>query len=162
MSTAQKKKPDSTKKEVSEPKRRLEFEKSAGAVVFYPSIPVEYLLLFSSFWEFPKGLIDPGESEIEAALREVREETGLEVEFEEGFRNITTYFKRRHETGALVKKTVVYFLARARTQKVELSSEHNDARWLTFDNALKQLTYENSRQLLRKANSFLKNGTSLP
>ena len=140
----------------------MEFEKSAGAVVFYPSSPVEYLLLFSSFWEFPKGLIDTGETEIEAAQREVLEETGLEVEFVEGFRIESTYFKHHHETGALVKKTVVYFLARARTRKIKLSWEHNEAQWLTLASAVEQLTFENSRQLLIEADSFLKNRNLLP
>lgn len=162
MSLKRKKQQEPIEEEESLPKRRLVFEKSAGAVVFYPSSPAKYLLLFSSFWEFPKGRLDPGETEIEAARREVREETGLEVDFVEGFRDISTYFKRSHETGALVKKTVVYYLARARTRKAKISWEHSEARWLTFDMALEQLTYGNSRQVLYKADSFLKNGNSLP
>ena len=76
-------------------------ETSAGAVVFYRSDlgqreeRIEYLLLLSNFWGFPKGHIEAGESEHAAALREIREETGLEVELLEEFRQADDYWIQR-------------------------------------------------------------------
>ncbi len=131
------------------------FEKSAGAVVFARGKQVEYLLISQNYWEFPKGMIDPDEGETAAARREVREETGLEVELIPGFRESIQYFYR-HKDGALVKKQVVYFLGEAKSRKVQLSWEHREARWVTFDEAMNLLQYENARTILKKANERIR------
>jgi 8-oxo-dGTP pyrophosphatase MutT (NUDIX family) len=94
-------------------------EKSAGAVVFFRGKTIEYLLIRSKHWEFPKGWVEQGESEHDAALREVREETGLGISLVPNFRETIDYFYRRKD-GTLVKKQVVYFLGEtaARTHKI--------------------------------------------
>jgi bis(5'-nucleosidyl)-tetraphosphatase len=89
------------KKTTSEAKSKpkLIIEKSAGAVVFYRDAQVEYLLLRANHWEFPKGLVDANESEQDTAVREVREETGLEIKLLPNFRETIQYFYRRKENG---------------------------------------------------------------
>ncbi len=134
-------------------KAPLVLEKSAGAVVFYRGAALEYLLIFSTYWEYPKGLVEPDETETEAAQREVREETGLEVQLVPGFREELNYFYRRG--GNLIKKQVVYFLDEAANHNVQVSWEHREAKWLTYEAALAGLKYENAREVLRKANEFL-------
>lgn len=138
---------------------RFDREKSAGAIVYHRSRPVEFLLIAAGYWEFPKGRIDADESEVEAALREVHEETGLDVRLQDGFRRETSYVYRRHRDGALVKKQVVYFLGEATTRDVRLSSEHQDKVWLPFEDALARLRHESSRQLLTAAHQFLRERT---
>jgi bis(5'-nucleosidyl)-tetraphosphatase len=135
---------------------RVLLEKSAGAVVVYRATQLEYLLILSTYWEFPKGLVEVHESETEAAVREVREETGLDVKLLPGFRQEINYFYRRG--GNLIKKQVVYFLGEAASQEVQVSWEHHDAQWLTFEAALAELKYENAREVLKKANEFLTDG----
>ena len=146
-----------TKRKPAATQRRgnLPFEKSAGAVIFHPGTPPQFLLIYSTYWEFPKGRVDPNESERDAAIREVREETGLDVQLVEGFREEVNYFYRQRNTGLLVKKQVVYFLGHAKTQTVKLSKEHHHSQWLAFDAALAQLKYPSVRNLLVKANDFL-------
>ena len=128
-------------------------EKSAGAIVFYRGEQIEYLLLLSNYWGFPKGHIEAGENERAAALREIREEAGLAIRLLEGFREIDAYSFR--SKGELVQKQSVYFLAQARDQNSRLSHEHSAMTWLTFDQAIQRLSYEGGRTILRKANDFL-------
>ena len=133
-------------------------ERSAGAVVFYleGKAEPEYLLLHytARHWDFPKGNIEAGENEKQAATREIREETGItEVEFQEGFRMKIDY-KYLHGR-KLVKKEVVLFLARTRTSQVTLSHEHIGFAWRKFDDAMQQLTYRNAKNLLSAAKDYL-------
>jgi bis(5'-nucleosidyl)-tetraphosphatase len=128
-------------------------ETSAGAVVFYRGEQIEYLLLLSTYWGFPKGHIEAGEDERTTARREVREETGLQVTLLDDFRQVDAYtFSHR---GTIVQKQSVYFLGQARDRNSRLSWEHSDMVWLPFDDALARLNYEGGRAILRAADRFL-------
>jgi bis(5'-nucleosidyl)-tetraphosphatase len=134
---------------------KLVVEKSAGAVVFHRAESVEYLLIRSTYWEFPKGMIDASESETAAAIREVREETGMDVNLIDSFRETIQYFYRHKQDGALVKKQVIYFLGEAGSRAVKISWEHQEARWVSFQEALELVKYENARAILQKANEYV-------
>ena len=112
---------------------------SAGVVVVHVAGgAVQYLLLRAyKNWDFPKGLVEPGEQPLDAALREVREETTLEsLAFDWG----TDYV----DTGPYNKgKISRYYLARSGATKVHLPinpelgfPEHQEARWVGFETAL--------------------------
>ena len=134
-------------------------ERSSGAVVFYMEDGIsepEYLLLHytAGHWDFPKGNIESGENEKQAALREIREETGItDVEFIDGFRMKIEY--RYRQGKRLVLKEVVLFLAQTRTRQVTLSHEHIGFAWRNYQNAMQQLTYMNAKNLLSSARNFL-------
>ncbi|MGE5264164.1 MAG: bis(5'-nucleosyl)-tetraphosphatase [Acidobacteriota bacterium] len=128
-------------------------EKSAGAIVFYPGERIEYLLLLSTYWGFPKGRIEKKEDERTAALREVREETGLEVAIVEGWREADDYWYQLK--GQRVHKQAVFFIAQAPSRESKISWEHEDMAWLTFEAALDRLKFDNLRQLLTGANAFI-------
>jgi bis(5'-nucleosidyl)-tetraphosphatase len=135
-------------------------ERSAGAIIFSVKYPrgVNFLLLKYSagHWDFPKGNIENGEDETQAASREIREETGIEnVVFLKGFERNITYNYRREQN--LVRKKVIFFLAKANSQKVILSNEHIAYSWNKFDTALAKLTYKTAKDILIDANNFLKN-----
>jgi bis(5'-nucleosidyl)-tetraphosphatase len=128
-------------------------EISAGAVVFHRGEQIEYLLLFSNYWGFPKGHIESGEDDRTAALREVREEAGLEVSILEGFCVADSYTFRRR--GQPIEKQAIYFLGESPNRNSRLSHEHNDMIWLPFDQAVARLGYEGGRKILRQANDFI-------
>lgn len=135
----------------------MKFEKSVGVIVFRKGkAGPEFLLLQNSskgFWDFPKGLAEPDESEGSTAKRELKEEAGLEkVRFIDGFREKVTYFYRFE--GELVRKDLTMFLGEAADEKVRLSWEHSSHEWLTFDQARVRLKTQ-KLQLLEKANKFL-------
>ncbi len=158
--TEKKQSQKTTSKTVLKPRPQLVIEKSAGAVVFYRRAQLEYLLLRAGTWGFPKGLVEVNEAEQAAALREVREETGLTVSLVPDFREVIQYFYR-HKDGALVKKQVVYFLGQAERREVHISWEHEDARWVSYEEGLELLQFENLREILRKAHTKLTDENSL-
>ncbi len=134
-------------------------ERSAGLVVFYQDEKKSryYVILChrnGSHWGFAKGKIEAEEDEKEAAQRETEEELGLkETEIIPGFREEVSYHFYRGKY--FVAKKVVYFLGRTFTKEYRLSVEHIDYRLLPFDDALKQITYKESRKVLRRAEEFL-------
>lgn len=135
-------------------------EVSAGAVLILndPDSPKDFLILNYSYghWDFPKGNIEKGETEIETVFREVSEETGIsDLQILEGFRQQISYKYRKKSR--LVNKSVIYYLAMTSTRKVVLSDEHTNYGWFSSEKALEKLSFENSRRVLRMANEFLSN-----
>lgn len=129
-------------------------ETSAGAIVFFQKGKKrEYLLLnyLGGHWDFPKGHIELYEKPEETVIREIKEETGLEVKLLKGFQEKITYtFRHRNE---FIIKDVIFFLAKSKSQKVILSEEHKGYVWLPFKPALQLITF--NKHLLKKAESFL-------
>ncbi len=145
-------------------------EQSAGAVLFLRERRIiKYLLLHytSGHWDFPKGHIEKGESEIETVLREVKEETRIEdIKIISGFQQRIRYFFRQYKEKVSEKdrragktpwvfKLVTFYLAETFSQKVVLSMEHKGFIWLEYQEALHKLTYRNAKNILTKAHDFL-------
>ncbi len=132
-------------------------EKSAGAIVFRrESSKIKYLLIQYGWghWEFPRGLIEKGESLEETARREIKEEVGIkDIKFIPGFKEWFKFFFKLK--GKNIIKIATFLLAETRTKKVKLSHEHKDYVWLEYEEALEKLTFKNSKEVLKKANDFL-------
>jgi bis(5'-nucleosidyl)-tetraphosphatase len=112
--------------------------KACGVLVFRDD-PVESFLLMRhrKRLDLPKGHIEPGESEIECALRELWEETGIrakDVELDPNFRWTTEYDVdgRRYGLGERVHKTVVIFLGKLRGTVEIACSEHVGFEWIAW------------------------------
>lgn len=132
-------------------------EHSAGVVLFKEAGGKrEYLILHypGGHFDLPKGHIEQGESEKQAALRELEEETGIrEVELLDDYRHMIEY-QFRH-AGNLIQKDVVFFLGRTPKEKVVISHEHQDFMWMPFKQAHQKLTFRNAKILLEKAEKHL-------
>ena len=131
-------------------------EKSCGFVLFRKDEEILYLLLHykEGHWGFVKGHIEKKEDEITTAIRETREETGIiDIRLYESFEEATHYtFKRENST---ISKDVTFFLAETREKEVRLSHEHTGYKWLNYEDTLKQLTFDGSKEVLKKASIFL-------
>lgn len=127
-------------------------ERSAGTIIYKESPSGKMYLLLnypSGHWDFVKGNIEKGETFKETVVRESREETGItDIDFVEGFEDKVEYYYQRD--GKVVHKEVVFYLARTKTDDVKLSHEHQDFVWLSFDDALKKLTYKTAKKLFKK------------
>ncbi len=141
-------------------------ERSSGAVVFRTERGRRmYLLLHyeSKHWDFTKGNVEKGESDEQTARRECQEETGIsDIVFVPGFEERIEYFYRRKRNEKVkeskwetIHKEVVFLLAQTKTKDVTLSYEHIGFEWLPYDEALQRLTYDNAKDILKKAEAFL-------
>ena len=131
-------------------------EKSCGALVYRKKDDKELELLlikhrYGGHWSFPKGHVEEGENETQTALREVNEETGLNINLLDGFRESVEYYPKPN-----VKKQVVYFLGYAEDDTIHKQEEEvSETRWLSIDDALGAVTFKNDKNLITRAKSFL-------
>jgi 8-oxo-dGTP pyrophosphatase MutT (NUDIX family) len=138
-------------------------ERSAGAVVYRMTMKgtrLFVLLLNEGRWDLPKGNVEDGETELQTAIREVGEETGLKkITIVPGFRKVIEYFYRRD--GKNVHKQVVYLLAEAEDHDVKISFEHQGFGWFPCSQAVARASYENSKKLLVAADKWLSGTTGI-
>lgn len=131
-------------------------QRSAGLIVFrFEGEPKIILLEYGrGLWGFPKGNIEPGESEEEAAIRETKEETGLtDLKIIDNFKELIQYYFR--DAGNIIHKEVIYFLAETKETEITISYEHYGYEWLTYNEALKRLIHKNDKNILWKANKAI-------
>ena len=138
----------------------MEKEFSAGAIIFRKEKKqILFLLIYSGrnkIWGFPKGHIEPGEGEKDAALREINEETGIaELRFVDGFREESVYqtvSKRLPYKGSIIEKHSIYFLSETHTNDIVVNAvEITDYKWLGIIDAEKLLILDSLKRILRKA-----------
>jgi len=125
-------------------------EKSCGVVLFNET---KVLLLQHpdgtkvGHWDFPKGHVEIGESEIQTAVRELGEETGItDINILPDFSHTISYSLIKK--GQKIDKKVIFFVALTNETNVVLSHEHQAFAWLDLDPALNRLTYENAKKTL--------------
>lgn len=132
---------------------------SAGVIVvrFENNVPYFLLLRSFDFWDFPKGNIELNENKIQAAIREVKEESGIDdLDFKWG--------KAYYETESFGRsnKVVYYFIAETKNENVVIENnpqtglkEHEEFRWVSYDEA-RQLTKNRIHRAMSWAVSRLK------
>ncbi len=133
----------------------MNYQKSCGAVVVDTTGEQPwYLCVLQSagHWSLPKGRVDEDENEKVTAAREIKKETGLDVEFMGEFRA-----EARYSPKSGVMKTVVFFLAKP--MGGTLAPNMDDIRaceWLTLDEAKGRLVYDDMKDILDEAEAYLR------
>jgi len=108
-------------------------------------------------WQLPKGIVDPGESPKETAVREVREEGGVETELLSLIETIE-YWYRSVKNGKPVRyhKFVHFYLLEYRSGDVsDHDHEIEEARWVSFDEAVEMLEFKSEREVVEKARELI-------
>lgn len=129
----------------------MEQEKSCGAIVINKNNKILLVHHNAGHWDFPKGHIENGETEEQTAIREVKEETNIDIIINNKYRYTTSYSPKEN-----VMKEVVYFLAQNidEDKKPQLE-EVSEVKWFTLEEAMNTITYENSKEILNKLKKYI-------
>ncbi len=134
-------------------------ETSCGAVVYNIFDGKTKFLLIKhvngKHWAFPKGHVENNETKVETALREIKEETGLDVELDDNFCKMVSY-----NVNPYILKDVFYFVAKTKdkSDKISLQEEEiSEYGWFDFYEALSVLTFQNDKNVLIGAKEYLEN-----
>ena len=130
------------------------YESSCGAVVFRDDGRERRYLLIrnkrSAHWGFPKGHIEKGESNEQTAMREVREETGIDITLMPDFCRCSDYTIQGR-----IEKNVRIFLGKAQqTEFTRQEEEIDECGWFAFDDAMNTLNYDNDKRILTQAREY--------
>lgn len=142
-------------------KSKARIEHSSGGVVARRVNGTVFLLLIRDpydKWGLPKGHVENGEKSLEAALREVREETGLNrLDPGPSLGTIDWYFRLK---GDLVHKFCDYYLMTSPDGDTvpEVSEGITECRWLPVEEAIATVAYDNARQIVVRAADVLDSG----
>lgn len=138
----------------------MRFEFSAGGIV-YKKIGGETFILIAQHsghhgWVFPKGLIGDkkkGEKKEEAAIREVKEEAGVDAKIIKPLTPLTYWYAWEKEKR---KKTVYYFLMEYKSGDItKHDHEMEKVEWLPVEKIVERLTYENEKRVFNEAVAFI-------
>jgi 8-oxo-dGTP pyrophosphatase MutT (NUDIX family) len=135
---------------MSEPSLTLkEREESFGAVVFRgEGTSREVLLVRTDHWGFPKGHKEGDEDELSAAVREVKEESNIDVEILHPSEQYLEEYEIRR-TGVTTRKTVTYFVGVGRGEPIPQPGEVYEAGWFRVEKALEILSFESAKNTLK-------------
>jgi 8-oxo-dGTP pyrophosphatase MutT (NUDIX family) len=123
-------------------------ETAAGGIVFY-GWRVLLLHRKSGEWVMPKRKLDEGESPASAALREVKEETGLAARTLDEIGPTRHRYSRRHG-GTTIEKTVYWYLMESDSQRIVPDRSFDRGVFATLQEALRLLTHSNDREILKR------------
>lgn len=142
------------------PNTKVEQAVSAGGVVYRRDGHEFQVLLCgwhtSSSWVLPKGTPDPGESLEQTALREVREETGIEVVIQD-YIGHTRYWFTGDEGRVRYHKTVHFYLMKPVGGELSLHDPEFDiVQWFPAREALKVMSYANDVRIIKKALTMIR------
>ena len=129
-------------------------EKSCGAVVYNPERQSFLIIkMLNGNWGFPKGHTENQETDIQTAIREVTEETGIKIEILDGFKKSIKYIPFPE-----VLKEVIFFIGITKEEKVVIDKgEIEDYMWCSYEEALKMITYKPQRDIMESSLQFIKN-----
>ena len=109
-------------------------------------------------WALPKGWVEKGEDLEQAAVREVREETGLDARILRKLGEITYEFYSKADRSTISKTVHLFLLEYVGGDTGDHDDEVEEARWFPIEDAMRTLTYKNEREILEKAALLIQGG----
>ena len=133
----------------------MRFEYSSGAFVYRMEGGRARILFLrrQKDYDLPKGHIEKGENALEAARREVFEETGINGPFVPHFMIATKYFFRRGQDK--ISKSVKFFLEKTDEKRIKISDEHMGYEWLDYDGIMEKVKYKDIKVLMPRVFEYI-------
>jgi DNA polymerase len=142
---------------------KKEYQKVAGFVIFRRTEKgIKFLLLYKggTYWNFPKGHFESGETGLEAALRETYEETGLKKSDLKIIPEFRAYEKFSFPSGnQMIYKNLILYLAETNKEEIKIAPrEHFGFGWFLYRDAVKTIgkKYSGVKKVLKQAENFIK------
>ena len=137
----------------------MQYEKSCGALVLRRGDDGRFYILMirhkaGGHRSFPKGHMEPGETEYMTAVREVYEETAVQIRIDTDFRKTVHY----HPMPGVFKEVVYFLTETAQSEIRPRQGEIAQVEWVPIDQAEASLTHENDKTVLRAAMQRLQDG----
>ena len=121
----------------------MKYEKSCGAIVVEDG-KVLLVKHNAGHWDFPKGHVEEGETEIETAIREVKEETNIDIKIEKENKYISEYSPKEN-----VMKTVIYFIGeKVGGEDKPQIEEVSDVEWVDVNKAVERKKKKKSKEIM--------------
>ena len=121
----------------------MKYEKSCGAIVVEDG-KVLLVKHNAGHWDFPKGHVEEGETEIETAIREIKEETNIDIKIEKENKYISEYSPKEN-----VMKTVIYFIGeKVGGEDKPQIEEVSDVEWVDVNKAVERITHQKSKEIM--------------
>jgi 8-oxo-dGTP pyrophosphatase MutT (NUDIX family) len=144
------------------PEPKKQYERTAGFIIFRKTDQgIKFLLMYKggSYWNFPKGHLESGETDLEAAFREVYEETGLKKSDLKIIPEFRTYERFSFKTDTkIITKNIVLYLAETKKANIYVDpNEHYGFAWFLYKEATKIIgpKYVGIKKALRQAMNFI-------
>ena len=135
----------------------MKYEKSCGAVVYKEEQDqIVFLIehMAAGHTSIPKGHVEDGETEEQTAIREIKEETNLDVSLDTRFRHTISY-----DPYPGIHKDVVFFLAEAVSDSlINQECEVSALEWLPYEKAYAAMTYDTDKETLTLAREYIDRG----
>lgn len=138
---------------------QVKIQVSSGGVTFRKGkkgIEVALIRIRSGRWAIPKGLTNKGEVPEETALREVREETGLEGRLIDKLGDIEYWYFSKEDQTKYHKFVHFYLIEYERGSINDHDWEVEEVRWFPIDKAIKALSYKSEKEIMERAKIYLR------
>ena len=132
--------------------------KSAGGIILNKENKIAMVEQRNDIWSLPKGHLEKNESELDAAIREIHEETGLtQIKYIQKIGQYTRYkIGKENSEDRSEEKTIILFLFK--TNEVDLNPldpDNPSAKWLTYKEAINKLSNKKDQDFLKKHENFI-------
>ena len=134
--------------------RKLKTQSSKLKIAWLVSRSAPSSLFPKAVWRLPKGWINEGASSRETAIREVKEEGGIEAKIVKKIGAIT-YFYNSSDKGRIFKSVTFYLMEWVKDLAEGFDEETSEIAWLPFDQAHQKLSYQGEKEILKKAQGLL-------